>query len=169
MKKKFLIFTAATVVALMCLIGVAGCKAKDKTFEKEGMQITLTTAFTEKEYISQTAYYESKNALVTVLKEDFATIGSSYTLAEYTNLVLRANRFSSETYQREGQVYMYFTYEKSVSGNNYFYLATTHKGPDAYWLIQFACFSSKKDKYTETFYKWADSVTFLSAASNGTV
>ena len=71
MKKKFLIFTAATVAALLCLIGVAGCKAKDKTFEKAGMQITLTTAFSEKEYIGQTACYQSSKVIVTAIKEEF--------------------------------------------------------------------------------------------------
>ncbi|MDE6001582.1 MAG: hypothetical protein K2G96_04620, partial [Clostridia bacterium] len=166
MKKKFLVFTAATVAALLCLIGVVGCKAKAQTFEKEGMQITLTADFTEKEYIGQTVCYQSAKVIVTALKEEFTTIDSSYTIDEYTNMVLRANRFTAETYEREGQEYMYFSYEKTVSGQNYYYMATTHKGTDAFWLIQFACFSSDKDKYFDTFLTWADSVTFLTAGGS---
>lgn len=163
MKKKLLIFTAAAVAAILCLIGFAGCKAKDKTFEKAGVRITLTTEFTEKEYIGQTVCYQSAKVIVTVLKEEFASIGSSCTLGEYTDMVLQANNFSAATNGREGREYMYFSYEKSVGGKDYYYIATTHKGPDAFWLIQFACFASDKDKYTDSFFRWADSVTFLTA------
>ncbi|MDE6598309.1 MAG: hypothetical protein K2K60_06695, partial [Clostridia bacterium] len=164
MKKKFLIFTAATVAALLCLIGIAGCKPKAKTFEKAGMQITLTSSFNEKEYIGQTVCYQSAKVIVFAVKEEFTSFDSDLTLKAYTTRVLYANNMQFKaSFEREGQEYLYFTYEKAVSGQNYYYMATTHKGPDAFWLIQFACFTSDKDKYTESFFKWADSVTFLTA------
>ena len=161
MKKKICAIISALTALLLCVVGIAGCSF-EKTFEKAGMQITLTSSFYEKELVSQTAYYESRTALVTCLKEEFSSVPgvSSYSLSEYTDAVKSANKLQSEVQTREGKDYLYFTYEKTVSGNDYFYLATTHKADDAFWLIQFACFTSQKDNKTETFLKWADTVTF---------
>lgn len=162
MKKRISIF-AAVLASLICLCAVAGCTISPKTFEKAGMQITLTTAFYEKEMVSQTAYYESRTAVVVALKEEFSSLpgASDYTLSDYTDLVISGNRISAETHTREGKGYEYFTYEKTVSGNDYFYLATTHKTDDAFWLIQFGCFTKNKDNKTETFLEWADTITFV--------
>ncbi|MDE6441804.1 MAG: hypothetical protein K2L12_03510 [Clostridia bacterium] len=164
MKKKICALISA-LTALLCVIGLAGCST-DKVFEKAGMQITLTSSFHEKELISQTAYYESRMAIVTCLKEEFYLLpgSSSYSISEYTDIVLRNNSLSADVQSREGQDYLYFTYEKTVSGNAFFYLATTHKAGDAFWLIQFACYTSQKDNKTETFLKWADTVTFVGSA-----
>lgn len=146
---------------LVCLGILAGC-SQEKTFEKAGMQITLTSNFHEKDYVSMTAYYESRDAIVTVLKEEFSLVDGfkNYTLTQYTNTVLKANKLTAAVSTREGKDYQYFTYEKSVSGKDFYYLATTHKASDAFWLIQFACVVSDKDSYTEKFLGWADTVVF---------
>lgn len=161
MKRKFKALFIGLLSLLVCLGILAGC-SKEKTFEKAGMQITLTSDFYEKDYVSLTAYYESRSAIVTVTKEEFSLLDGfkNYTLTQYTNTVLKANKLTAEVSSREGQNYQYFTYEKSVSGKDFYYLATTHKGTDAFWLIQFACEVSDKDSYTETFLGWADTVTF---------
>lgn len=165
MKKRLFIAVLSIVTAIACLFGIAGC-ASAKTFEKAGMQITLTSKFTEKEYISMTAYYESADAIVTVVKESFTDVASAgleiNTLDEYTDVVLSNNGLNSSKLTRENQEYIYFTYEKSVSGKDFYYLATTHKSSDAYWLIQFACVKDKKEQFTETFLGYADSITFVS-------
>ena len=163
MKRRFKI--VAVICALLACFGIlAGC-SQEKTFEKSGMQITLTSAFYEKDLVSLTAYYESTDSIVTALKEEFSQVEGfgNYTLAEYTDLVKQANKLSAAVSSREGQDYQYFTYEKSVSGKTFFYLATTHKASDAFWLIQFACDVSDKEKFTDTFLGWADTVTFTSA------
>ena len=54
----------------------------------------------------------------------------------------------------------YFVYEKTVSDKRYFYLATTHKSKDAFWLIQFCCDQKDKDEFQEKFLEWADTITF---------
>lgn len=158
MKKRIAGFIAI-IAAVICVCSLAGCSS-EKTFTKAGMSITLTSAFYEKEHVSQTAYYESSTAMVTVLKEEFSLIPDSYSLKEYTDIVIEANNMTASSFQRLGSNYRYFTYEKSASGNDFFYLATTHKADDAYWLIQFACFAKNKDKMQETFFGWADTIVF---------
>ncbi len=162
MKKKFLALLASLTAVTLCVIGFTGC-ALEKTFEKAGMQITLTSKFYEKEILSQTAYYESTDSIVTAVKEEFSIADGveDYTVSDYTDIVLEANNVTANVNTREGKDYLYFTYEKQVSGKDFYYLATTHKGPDAFWLIQFACLVSDKGSKTETFLKWADSVTFI--------
>ena len=164
MKKKLVAFIASAMAVISCVAVIAGCSSP-KTFEKAGMQITLTSSFTEKEIVSQTAYYESTSAIVTVLKEEFTLLPDfeNYTVSQYTDMVLTTNNLTAEKSTREGKDYMYFTYEKSVSGKDFYYLATTHKGEDAFWLIQFACSVSQKDSKTDTFLGWADTVTFVTA------
>lgn len=157
MKKKIV-----AVILLLCasLMVFTACFTADKEFSVEGMTITLTNQFTEKDMMGQTKYYQSLRAVVTVLKEEFSELGvsSSYTLRQYTQAVLSANSINASI--TTGEKYYSFTYEKTVNGQNYYYFATTHKASDAFWLIQFGCFQSEKDKYQPSFEKWANSVVF---------
>lgn len=164
--KRFIIAALALAAACLTLVGCFG--GKPKTFTKAGMSITLTTQFSEQEIVTQTAYYVSRDSLATALKEEFSIVSGleDYTLAEYTDLVLANNKFNSEVNSREGKSYLWFTYEKAVNGKDFYYLATTFKSTDAFWLIQFACATSDKEEFTEKFLGWADSVTFT-APSEG--
>ncbi|MDE7380431.1 MAG: hypothetical protein K2N14_05190 [Clostridia bacterium] len=155
------------LTAAIMAVTLTACTANPKQFDKAGMSITLTTAFTEKDLVSQTAYYESRDSIVTALKEEFSLLSgsSSWTVSHYTDVVMKNNKLTdAEKHEREGKEYIYFTYEKTVSGKQFFYLATTHKSSDAFWLIQFACDQSKKDAMTDTFLGWADTVTFSSSS-----
>ncbi|MDE7439541.1 MAG: hypothetical protein K2N23_03440 [Clostridia bacterium] len=161
MKKKLIAFAVGLLAFITCICCLTAC-APAKTFEKAGMKITLTTSFHEKDLVSQTAYYESRTELVMALKEDFGSTGAgSYTLTQYTNMVMSNNKLSVEKFEREGKDYMYFSYEKSVSGKDFYYFVTTFKADDAFWLIQFACDSQYKNSKQNTFFKYADSVTFV--------
>ena len=81
-------------------------------------------------------------------------------LEDYTDLVLRNNVLTAEFEERENEDYIYFSYEKSMSGKTFYYLATTHKAEDAFWLIQFACDKDDKDEFKDKFLDWADTITF---------
>ncbi len=169
MKRKFGLIVASVSVALTCIFAFAGCsffQVQEKTFEKEGMSITLNTSFVEKEIEGQTVYYESLKAIATALKEEFTMLAglADYSLEKYTDLTISGNQLSAKAEYREGHDYMYFSYQKNVSGNTFYYLATTHKMSDAFWLIQFACLADEKDKYFEQFLSWADTVTDLHQA-----
>lgn len=147
---------------------LTGCFSDEpKTFEKEGMSITLTTKFSEQNIVTQTVYYVSTDSVVTGLKEEFSLMYGfeDYTVSEYTDLVIANNMLDAQVYDREGKSYLWFTYEKSVSGKDFYYLATTFKASDAFWLIQFGCETSDKEKLSDSFFEWADSVTFTGQSS----
>lgn len=170
MKKRVFILTACVLSALLSLCGLAGCglfKTGEKEFEVLDMKITLTGDFYETEYVTQTACFQSRKAIVTALKEGFSEYPGlgGYTLTQYTSASIDANGLKSEIYQREGKSYMYFTYERSSGGKDFYYLATTHKTGDAFWLIQFGCETKNKDEFTDKFLGWADTVTFSSSSA----
>ena len=133
----------------------------DKKFSKAGVTITLTNQFVEKEIVSQTAYYESTTMIVTVLKEEFTMLSGleNWTLKKYAETTISGNSLTAEVVETENP-YVYFEYEKTVSGNDYKYLATCFKADDAFWLIQFGCFEKNYDKLRSDMFKYADSVTF---------
>lgn len=167
MKKKIFVMTACALTFVMCLLGFAGCwlfKAADKDYEVLDMKITLTDDFYELENIAQTGCFQSQKAIVTALKESFSEYPGldGYTLMQYTSASLEANGIDADIYQREGKNYMYFTYERSAGGKDFYYLATTHKTGDAFWLIQFGCETKNKEEFIDKFLNWADTVTFSS-------
>ena len=163
MKKISIKFIAiiAMVLILSSLVGCFSLVAKDKKFSISGMSITLTDEFFEKDYISLTAYYESRDAIVTVLKEDYASIGgiSTWTVGEYADAVIAANNLSGAVVSFSDG-YASFTYEKEVSGKNFIYFATCHKGGGAYWLVQFATLLESKEEFIPKFKNWASSIEF---------
>ena len=161
MKKSIL--TIFLVVAL-CLMGT-GCltNTNDKTYTSHGMTITMPDGFYEKSLASVTVYFESQETIVTALKEDFTTLeainlGKNSTLKDYGQAVLANNQKSEELKEKDGLTY--FTYTTSVSGKNFFYTAVVYKTDDSFWLLNFACEDSNKDKYEDTFLKWAKTVKF---------
>ena len=99
---------------------------EEKEFSKEGATITLTDEFTEKDLVSQTAYYESMDSIVVMLKEEFTLFEEAgyedMTLSEYADLVIQANSLSAERKEEEGLTC--FTYEKEQNGKNFEYYAT---------------------------------------------
>ncbi len=157
--RKILLFLLISCFTLSVFVG---CKqsAKPKTFEKAGMKITLTTDFYEKELLSQTAYYESTNAIVTAVKEELSFFPSHFTVALYAQAVVANNQINVSVNLLGDMAY--FTYEKTVSGHDFFYYATCHKSSDAFWLIQFACELDDKEDLMPTFEEYVASIEFVS-------
>ena len=157
-KKGILVLT----VCFSLIICGCSCFNKEKTYSKYGMTITMTEGFTEKSILNATYYLESTQSLMHALKEEFnpTYLPSTTTLDEYVSLVKRNNYLQAEVETRENEEYLYFTYEKTVSGKTFFYLATAHKTEDSFWLIQFACNENDKEDFEDKFLKWADTITF---------
>lgn len=158
MKKQ--IITMILLICSLCPI-LSGCSlfsAKEKEFTKEGMTITLTDDFIEQEIITQTAYYVSKKALVTALKEDGSILGEA-TIKEYAELVCEVNKFDkNKIVFKDG--YAEFTYEKEISGKEFYYYARCLQNGTDFWLIQFACETKNTEEFVPKFEKWASSVKF---------
>lgn len=153
-------------ICLLCCAMVASCSIlapTDKEFTKEGMTITLTSAFKEEDTEGMTASYLSTSIGVSALKESFesfedAGASSSMPLKEYAELVIEANEFSSTITEKEGITC--FNYEDDSSGENFIYLGTVHRSGDAYWYVQFYCQEKDYEKNESTFLKWAKSIKF---------
>lgn len=162
MKIRVIALACVLVMAVSMLAGCGSVKAKE--FSKAGMSITLTTAFTEKEMATQTAYYESQKAIVTCLKEEFSILedeglsADDVTLEQYGEAVIVMNGLDSEVQTEDGLTYI--RYDKSLNGKDFSYYATVFKGTDAFWMIQFACESKNFDSMHEIFKTWAKSVKF---------
>lgn len=155
------ILSSLAFIVLLCtlLVTFVGCFApEDKVFSKAGMSITLTDDFTEQELVTQTAYYVSQKVVVTVLKEDGTTI-PDYTVEDYAELVCVVNGLTeAEVIAKDG--YAEFTYEKELSGKDYYYYARCFKNGTDFWMFQFACETKNAEDYTTSFDKWASSITF---------
>ena len=160
--KKFIKKGILTLMACFTLV-ICGCSCfnKTKTYSAHGMSITMSDDFYEKNLVSATYYLESSDSIMIAIKEEFQEVlPESTTIEEYTDMVLENNYLNTNINSRANEEYKYFTYEKTVSGKEFFYLATTHKTADAFWLIQFACVEDDKDDFEDKFLEWADSITF---------
>ena len=127
------------------------------------MTIELTNDFYEKQHISYTTYYESKDELVVCLREPFTLIPDSkyWSRTEYANACIRANSLTGITpTMSENDKYAYFKFDRSLNGQNYTYLAACFKAEEAFWLIQFATYAHEYSKHENDFFKYADSVFF---------
>ena len=153
------------LITLLCCLALVGCQStvSDKTYTSHGLTITMNDGFTEKELVNATVYYLSNDAIFMGLKENFTdleTIGinSESTEDDYASAVLENNKADYEL-QKEDSL-RYFTYEKEVSGKNYFYLSAVAKSNDSFWLLTFASDVKDRDKYEPLFNTWAKSVKF---------
>lgn len=161
--RRFLALMCA-VVAVLGILG--GCSASSKEYDTgAGMKMTLPGTFTKKDLDGQTAYFESPTAIVTVLKETFdelqavgLDLGSQSTVEEYGQIVIDGNSLEGTLLDKDG--IKYFEYEQQVSGMDFSYLGTVAKGPDAFWLVQFACETKNYEKFQEDFFEWAKSMKF---------
>ncbi len=135
-----------------------------KTFESEGLQITLNDSFEEHPVDGYTLCYDSSDAAVFALKEEFVLMEGfeDNTLAEYAQMIIDNNDFGDdvkvETYgELTGFEYDFFN---SETGDNIYFLTVVYKSKDAFWMIQFATPAGGAEEYRDVFAEWAKSVSF---------
>ncbi len=135
--------------------------AQPKTFSSQGMQITLNEDFSKDVLDSFTACYSSNDAAVLALKEEFTLMAGleNYTLEQYGQLVLQTNGMTDFQLQTQDGI-TFFEYESETDQGTFYYLSTLHKGPDAFWMVQFACDVADADDYVPYFLEWAKSISF---------
>lgn len=152
------------VVFAVVVFAFGGCAflEQPKTFSKAGASITLTNFFVEKEYVTMTAYYESPQMIVTLLREEFTMLDGleDWTLAYYAEKTIEVNRLTGATVSFSEDGYASFEYVKEVSGNSYSYFATCHKTENSFWLIQFGTLSKNYAKLYDTILEYAGTITF---------
>lgn len=155
------IMAAVLAAVMLCLL--CSCGASEKDFSKAGMTITLTNKFVEKDLVTQTAYYESTDAIVTVLREGFDIFqqnGLDYNITkkQYAEMCVFQNNLTAIV--DENEKYAHFSYQKEINGQDFSYEAYCFRTDDAFWLIQFACHTKNLSKMTSVFEKYANSVKF---------
>ena len=152
--------TAILLLILAVLYSFSGCSENMHTFEKDGMSITLSDDFKEKQS-NNTACYESSNAVVLVKKEGFAAMSDAglspdISAAEYSELVAKSNGLDVSVTE-ENEI-VYFEYNMDTDFGNFKYFACVYKGSDAFWLIQFSCSADIYDDVKDEFFTFAQSV-----------
>ena len=169
-KMGLIVLIAAIIGGGILGIGIGGmivsdANAKEKVFSTSGMEITLNTSFSEQDVEGFTQCYGSQNIAVFVIKEDFTLLEGfqDYSIEEYGNLVIENSGLSDEVQlkQQDGLTYFEFQYTNPEDNTAYDYLGMVYKGPDAFWLIQFAVTEENAEKYREQIFEWAQSVRWI--------
>ena len=125
-------------------------------FEKDGIKLTLTDRFVEKESeVGFHAYYTSNFCGVAVLKEDFSLEEglAEKSLKDYVADVIENNGHTGVEAQNRGDLWFYSRDVNSTRSYSFSY-----KGSDAFYIVQFICMTSAAPALEDTFFLWADSV-----------
>ena len=164
MKKLFVVLS----LLLSCSLLFCGCFPKimvipdndsigePKIFEKEGIKLTLTDKFIEKESESGFyAYYVSDFCGVVVLKEEFSLEEglADRPLEEYIGNVITNNGHTDIKPQNKDDLWFYV--RDSGETRSYSY---SFKGSNAFWIVQYLCVSSDANELEDLFFLWANSV-----------
>ena len=160
------ILSAALVLTLLCSCLLCGCslfQASPKTFTKSGMSITLTDDFTERDYVSYTAVYDSQYVAIFAIKEEFSlfdgtALGENSTTEDYANVVIEGYELDAEPEEIDGMTT--FRYDAESNGDTYTYLAVIYKSDDAFWMIQFATKADNFEEQEDNILTYAKSVAF---------
>ncbi len=152
--------TALILVAIMLLSLVACLEPKEKTFKKDGLEITLTSSFKETKIENYTVCYDSKKVAVYVLKESFSLLAGfeDKTLAEYGEMLRTANASRNPGVLKTEEGLTYFEYTFRNENVDFKYFTVVYKGSDAFWMVQFASREADYDDVKEDMIKWAKSV-----------
>lgn len=170
-KKGLVILLAAMVVGFLVggVIGIIISNFIDneppspKTFQAEGMSITLTDEFEELSSQNFTFVYGSDLIAAFGLKEPFSLADgfSDLTLEEYAELVISANNLTNVEIKKDSGL-VGFNYQKTNAETNemYTYFAYVYKTDSDYWLIQFSTLSEYADQQAEQIKEWAEAIKF---------
>jgi len=167
-KKGLIILAVSLVVGFM--LGVLGAllenssKHDPRTFYADGIQITLTEAFSEVDMEGFHVCYGSADQAVFVTREGFDTAEGmvDLTVEEYGQMVLDSNGFDDSFELMKIDGLTFFDYVTTNEDNkDWYYLTSIYKDIDAFWLVQFTCLEEKADEeMINRFIRWADSVAF---------
>lgn len=129
---------------------------ESKTFQKDGIQLTLTEKFTEtRSELGFYAYYVADFCGVVVLNEDFSLAdgAADLSLEEYIGNVIANNGHKNvEPQCRDG---LWYYVKDSGNMRSYSY---SFKGSNAFWIVQFVCMTQDAPMLEDLFYLWAECI-----------
>ncbi|MBR4515149.1 MAG: hypothetical protein IKO61_09720 [Lachnospiraceae bacterium] len=151
-----------TILLVLFLVLLTGCKANPKDFHSNGLSITLTSDFKERKMNEYTVYLIGSDVSFTAKEEtNDSLIRNGYnisTLEDYCAALINMNGQRSSDVNRRGNYY-YFVNEVTTDGTNYTYVNCMLKGSNSYWLCKFIVKADNYDKYKENIFAWADTIT----------
>lgn len=159
-----LFFVFAMLFSLTSCLPDEAKSGKAKTYTVEELSITLTDSFMRMSSIAPdfTDCYGATDATVFFQKETFESLEATgdETVDQYAEAVREASSASdvSEILHEDGVTY--FEYSGESEGDTFKYFAAMFKGPDAFWLVQFACEDTVYEEYKPYFIDWAKTVEF---------
>ena len=146
------------VFAAVLLVGCEDVELSNaKEFKEEGFSITLTEDFYKKDIVNATYYYESLDSIAMALKEEFSNleavgITEDSSIEDYTKLVLANNKMTEDKIKySDDKDYIYFEYEKEVSGSNMYYLGVVKKS-------NIDCKAEQKADLQDNLHEYANSI-----------
>ena len=138
--------------------------ADAKDFACEELRITLTNDYAEEESVNgYTGVYESSDSAVFILREDKSML-PGVDMDQYVELVHEANanagREVGDVHRKDGIPLFEYEFTNPDSNNTFSYYTTMFESEEAFWLVQFTCFSADYKDMVSRFHTFARSVTF---------
>ena len=161
---KRLLSALLVFAALFAFCACGGGAAEPKNFSKENMTITLTDAFKEISIDGYTVCYDSKDAWVFALREEFSLMQGfeSWTLDQYAEAI-RTNAAANSPTQishDDGLTSFEYSFFNADEDLTYKYLVVLYKCEDAFWMFSFSSVERNFDAKRSAFTEFAKSVTF---------
>ena len=159
-----IIFTCLVVIGIVLGLIFGLANSGKKTFEYDNMKITLTEDFTETDVNGWEFCFTSKDTTIFGRKEtvkDYPLL-ESFSLNEYSKLVLSNTKIDSSVELNKHNDYYYFSYvSNNVGGKgDVMYYAIMFDAPDGFMIINFSCLTEKVEELAPQIFEWADSVKF---------
>lgn len=153
----------AVLVLLALFIGISlFLSTRQKTYTSGKFSITMDSGFTEKQNSKVDVYFESVTAGVTAKLETFdelksLNIDKDSELSAYKDAISLTNKLDSNWDTLDGK-FMYTTYEKAVSGTNFFYTVVVCKSDSGFWIINLWSRAQDKKEFQDKFIKWIKTI-----------
>lgn len=157
--------TAALLFALILTLSLTCCGGSSfKTYDMGGgVSIDMDSGMSKDQAEGYTYYYHNNYSGALVLKEsfsDFTAAGidvTTYSLEDYAELI-RVTNDMKDGFKKDVNGNLVMTYALTVNSQEFFYYVTVREGSDAFWLINFFCLNSQKDKYQPRFEAWNNTI-----------
>ncbi len=166
MKRGLIILIAFVIIGFSLGYGITAgifgiLDSRERTFESNGMTVTLNEGFKQQSVAGYAAVFVSKNVEIVALKTKFSDFGTSVlNAAEFAKAGLLSNKdIQCEVIEKDGLVC--YSFNATASDNRpYVYYVYTYKSDDSYWQLYFAVEEGKAKRYADDIAEWAGSVNF---------
>lgn len=150
---------------------LCACTVKPKDFSWQGLRITLTEAFEEKEITEKSATYTSYRDLYAVeityeSLEDLILMEYDplMTPEDYAEMSITDNELEAEVQVKDGVVY--YNYTDMADRREFTNMVTVHRCGDGFWLVRFAALTEDYEKAEGDFISFAKTVTDDKSSKN---